>query len=156
MIILFTVCSLINVVLNTVKTIVMHKEEKLSSSLVNSLTFAFYTVLIILMNCDMALWLKVLITAVTNFIGVWGSMVVMEKLRKDKLWEVRATVKSNKIDKIEEALTAVAIPYTATITNDEAHYIVNIYCETQKDSEAVKTILNKNEAKYFVSESKTL
>ena len=152
----FIILSIVNVIFSTIRSITTIKSGKITASLISGGYFAFYNIMLIWTVAEFPMWQKCLITFVCNVIGVWVVKFVEEKLRKDKLWEVRATIKSNKIDKIEEALTAVSIPYTATITNDEAHYIVNIYCETQKDSETVKTILNKYEAKYFVSESKTL
>ena len=41
-IILFVVCQFINVALNTAKTIIMHKEEKISSAVINAITYGFY------------------------------------------------------------------------------------------------------------------
>lgn len=155
-IIIFSICSLLNVMFNTAKTIIMYDNNKLSSSLINAITFGFYTVVVVLMAGDMALWLKVVITAVTNFVGVWISMCILDRMKKDKLWRVDATIRPQYIDKVESALTNAEIPYTTLVTNDEAHYIVNIFCATQKDSEMVKSVLTKYKAKYFVSESKTL
>jgi hypothetical protein len=91
-ILIFTVCSLINVMLNTVKTIIMYRNEKLSSSLINAITYGFYTIIVVLMAGDMDLWLKIILTAGTNFVGVWASMAILDRFKKDKLWKVEATV----------------------------------------------------------------
>lgn len=155
-VIIFSLCSLINVMLNTAKTIIMYNNNKLSSSLINAITYGFYTVIVVLMAGEMALWLKIFLTAITNFGGVWLSMIILDKFRKDKLWLVQATVRAEYIGKVEKGLVNVNVPYTTLITNDEKHYVVNIFCATQKDSEMVKAILTKHNAKWFVSESKTL
>lgn len=155
-IIIFSICSFINVMLNTFKTIIMYDNNKLTSSLINAVCFGFYTVIVVMMAGEMALWLKVFITAITNFVGVWTSMIILDKIRKDKLWLVQATIRPTKSDKVETALVNAEIPYTVLTTNDNKHYVFNIFCATQKDSEMVKAVLTKYEAKYFVSENKTL
>ena len=155
-IIIFTICSLINVMLNTVKTIVMYKKNILSSALVNAVTYGFYTVIVVLMaGGEMPLGWKILLTALTNFIGVALSMMIMKKLEKDKLWKVEATVIYIRKDDVCEMLNKAKVPYNY-IDGVGKYTLFNIFCSTQKQSAAVKEILKAYEAKYFVSESKTL
>lgn len=85
---IFIAGSLVNVMLNTIKTLVMFRKNKLSSSIINAVTYGFYTWIVVLIAADdLPLWAKMLVTAAVNFIGVWTSMVIMEHLQKDKLWE---------------------------------------------------------------------
>ena len=91
-IILFFVCQLINVALNTAKTIIMHKEEKISSSLINAITFGFYAIIVVMTASALPLWITIVITIITNLIGVYLSMWILEKFKKDKLWEITATI----------------------------------------------------------------
>lgn len=155
-IIIFTLCSLVNVMLNTVKTIVMYRNDKMSSALINAITYGFYTIVVVLMAGDMALWLKVIITAATNFVGVWLSMLILEKIRKDKLWCVECTVKAEFSQELASNLENCGIPFSIIAINDNARDLFKIYCNTQADSANVKGLLNLYGAKYFVSESKTL
>lgn len=155
-IIIFSIASIINVMLNTIKTIVMYDKNKLSSSLINAVTYGFYTVIVVMMAGEMPLVTKIVVTAVTNFIGVWWSMVILAKFEKDKLWEVRTTVRSSVAENVACALHDINISYSTIETIDGSHVIFNIYCPTQNDSLAIKQILKKFNAKYFVSESKTL
>lgn len=154
-ILIFFIFSLINVMLNTVKTIIMYRNEKFSSSLINAITYGFYCVVVVLIAGEMALWLKIVLTAISNFIGVWVSMVILDKLRKDKLWEVRATIRADDT-RIDDELAAVSLAFTSILTTDGKHCVYNIYCPTQKDSMTAKQILTRHNAKYFVSESKSL
>lgn len=155
-IIVFTLCSLVNVMFNTVKTIIMYRNEKLSSALINAVTYGFYTIVVVLMAGDMALWLKVIITAVTNFIGVWLSMLILEKLRKDKLWCIDCTVKAEHTVELSINLTNCDIPFSVITIDNGKYNLFKIYCNTQADSTNVKGLLNLYNAKYFVNESKTL
>lgn len=155
-IIIFTICSLINVMLSTVKTIVMYKKNILSSALVNAVTYGFYTVIVVLMaGGEIPLGWKILLTALTNFIGVALSMMIMRKLEKDKLWKVEATVIYIRKDDVCDMLNKAKVPYNY-IDGVGKYTLFNIFCSTQQQSTAVKEILKAYEAKYFVSESKTL
>lgn len=155
--IIFAICSTVNVMLNTVKTIVMYNKNKLSSSLINAITYGFYTYLVILMAGDsINLIEKIILTAITNFIGVWVSMLILAKLEKDKLWRVETTIRRQYIEKACEMLDNARISYTVLETSNNLYYVMNIYSATQKESLAIKEILKKFDAKYFVSESKTL
>lgn len=153
MIIIFAICSLVNVMLNTIKTIIMYKNEKISSSVINAVTYGFYTVVVVLMAGDMELWLKVVLTTVTNFFGVYLSMMLLDKLRKDKLWKVEATVPTKYAEAVHFDLKTVPHSF---IKISEKHTLFNFYCATQKESAKVKAIINQYDAKYFVSESKNL
>ena len=155
-IIIFTLCSLVNVMLNTAKTIIMYRNEKLSSALANAVTYGFYTVVVVLMAGDMELWVKVAVTAITNFIGVWLSMFILEKIRKDKLWRVEFTVNNERTDcvGIVSDLRAADVPFNA---NDlGVHTVFTCYCATQADSLNVKEIITKYGGKYFAVEGKSL
>lgn len=155
-IIIFTICSLINVMLNTVKTIVMYKKNILSSALVNAVTYGFYTVIVVLMaGGEIPLGWKILLTALTNFVGVALSMMIMRKLEKDKLWKVEATVIYIRKDDVCDMLNKAKVPYNY-IDGVGKYTLFNIFCSTQQQSAAVKEILKAYDAKYFVSESKTL
>lgn len=154
-IIIFAAASFINVMLNTIKTIIMYRNEKFSSSLINAITYSVYCVVVVLMAGDMPLWVKMVITAGTNFVGVWLSMCIMDRFHKDQLWEVRATVRDMVAISVNRALRGANIPFTCIPCSDN-HSVFNIYCATQKDSAAVREILRLYNAKYFVSEGKIL
>lgn len=155
-IIVFTICSLINVMLSTIKTIVMYKKNILSSAFVNAITYGFYTIIVVLMaGGEMPLGWKILLTALTNFVGVALSMMIMRKLEKDKLWKVEATVIYKYKDDVCDMLNKAKVPYNY-IEGVGKYTLFNIFCSTQQQSAAVKEILKAYEAKYFVSESKTL
>lgn len=152
-IIIFTICSLINVMLNTAKTIIMYKNDRLSSALINAITFGFYTVVVVLMAGDMNLWLKVGITAITNFVGVWISMEILDRFRKDKLWKIEFTVKKEQQEKIENSYPLNKVPHSH-IEIDNNYTLFNFYCENKKQTAFVKTIVDQFGAKYFISETK--
>ena len=156
-IILFFVCQLINVALNTAKTIIMHKEEKISSSLINAITFGFYAIIVVMTASALPLWITIVITVITNLIGVYLSMWILEKCKKDSLWEITATVlnENNDIDYIIEKLEKEKISFNMVWTFNQEEVIFHIYSKNQKESQIIKNLLDSmTYAKYIVHEER--
>lgn len=153
-ILLFALCTAVNVILSTVKSILTVNGGKFSASLINAITYGFYSYVIVLTSADgMPIWLKMAITAVCNFVGVYFVKWIEEKARKDKLWKVELTVPTKYTNTIDFDLHDVPHSY---IELSDKHTLFNFYCATQKESAKVKAIANQYEAKYFVAESKNL
>ena len=158
LLIIFIVANIANVIIQTVKSLATVKCGKGVASLVNAIAYGFYTYIIILTTCDLPLLWKAGIVALCNLVGVfvvkWGE----EKARKAKLWKVEATIPNQGIvaenDDCLIELKNANIPMNYIDINK--YILINCYCATQAESKVVKEILNKYNAKYFVSESKTL
>jgi uncharacterized protein YebE (UPF0316 family) len=155
LLITFIILNIANVVIQTVKSIATIKCGKTVAALVNAVAFGLYTVVIVYTNADLELWLKVVIVAVANLIGVYVVKFIEEKKRKDQLWKIEFTVlNSNTVD-VDNLLILSKVPHNF-IQNVGKYTIFNAYCATQKESESVKEIIKKYHAKYFVSETKIL
>jgi hypothetical protein len=153
-ILLFALCTAVNVILSTIKSILTVNGGKFSASLINAITYGFYSYVIVLTSADgMPIWLKMAITAVCNFVGVYFVKWIEEKARKDRLWKVELTVPTKYTNTIDFDLHDVPHSY---IELSDKHTLFNFYCATQKESAKVKAIANQYEAKYFVAESKNL
>ena len=152
-IVVFFVCQLINVALNTIKTIIMYKEEKISSSLINAITYGFYAIIVVMTASSLPLWLTIVITFITNLIGVYGSMWVLDRFKKDKLWEITATVDEEESPRLAIMLDLDRIGYTKLQASNNK-VIFNIYSHNQKESVLIKSYLDSGNAKYIVHEEK--
>ena len=155
LLIIFIILQIVNVILSTIRSIVTIKCNKYISSIVSALYFGFYTVVLIYMNCNLDLWTKVAITAITNLIGVFIVKYGEELARKDKLWKVEFTVNGSQTTKVDELLTLANIPHNY-IDKVGKYTIFNAYCATHEQSESVKEVVKTYNAKYFVSETKIL
>lgn len=155
LLITFIILNIINVIVQTVKSIATVQSGKTVASLINAFAYGFYTIVTVYMLCDLPLMWKAGIVALCNLIGVFVVKWVEEKTRKEKLWKVELTVRNAKAKKFHEDLERFAIPhnYIPELGN---WTIFNCYCSTQKESAFVKEIANRHGAKYFVSESKNL
>ena len=156
MLIIFIVLTILNVIIQTIKSIATIKCGKVVASLVNAVAYGLYTYVIFFTSCEgIDLHAKALITAFANLVGVYVVKLIEEKARKDKLWKVEATVLAPLTTETAKYLKACDIPFSY-IENVGKHTIFNIYCRTQAESANVKCMLEDYDAKYFVSESKTL
>lgn len=158
LLILFVVMNIINVVIQTVKSIATIKCGKVAAAIVNAVAYGLYTYIVVLTMCDLPLVAKCLIVAGANFVGVYVVKLIEEKARKDKLWKIEATIHNEGIDPhYDDCLVALRnadIPHNYIDANK--YLIINVYCATQAESRVAKAILDQYNAKYFVSESKTL
>lgn len=151
---IFIVLNIINVIIQTVKSLATVKCGKLIAALVNAVAYGLYTVVVVYMVCDLPLWLKVVIIGACNLVGVFCVKWAEEKARKDKLWKVEATVSKTDFETNKELLDLFKVPHNYI---DIGKYVIlNFYCTTGKQSATVKNLLDEMNAKYFVAESKTM
>ena len=151
----FIVLNVLNVIIQTVKSIATIKCGAISAAAVNGLAYGLYTIVVVYMNADgLGLAWKAVIICLANLIGVYFVKKLEIKNRKDKLWKIECTIPRTETSKLDRELDLVCVPHNYVPAG--RYSIFNCYCATQKDSEAVKGILCNYKAKYFVSESKIL
>ena len=150
----FIILNILNVIIQTVKSLVTVKCGKELAAIVNAIAFGLYTVVTVYMMCELPLGTKAFVVALCNLVGVYMVKLFEEKARKDKLWKVEVTLRPQYAEKVGSMLDELDIPYNWI--DVEKWYLFNIYCATQKESSMVKDILGKYNAKYFVTESKVL
>ena len=143
--------QLVNVILNTFKTIITARGSMIPAAAINALTFGFYTIVVALTANISNLWINVAITIFANFVGVCFSIWLLNKLKRDKLWEIVATVNNVNDNnyKVANSLYDEIIPYIM-VKDSTNHTIFHIYSANQKQSEIIKKILQKYNAKYIV------
>ena len=153
MLLSYIVFNVLNVIIQTVKSIVTIKCNKWVASVVNAVAYGLYTYIVVLAASDLDLWFKIIVTAAANLVGVFVVKWAEEKKRKDKLWKVEVTVPSKWTKAVHFDLKDVPHSY---IENLGKYTLFNFYCATQKEGAKVKAIVEQYEAKYFASESKIL
>lgn len=155
LLLVFILLNIANVIIQTIKSIATVKCGKGVAAVVNAVAFGLYTIVTVYMMCELDLYLKAGIVALCNLIGVYVVKWAEEKARKDKLWKIEATVWQHYTASLHKDLDIANIPHNY-IDNVGKYTLFNVYCETQQQSAKAKAILAMYEAKYFVSESKTL
>lgn len=145
----FVLLSIVNVVLNTIKSIVTVKGSWVAAALINGLTFYVYTYVIIFTNCDLNMHLKAIVTGLVNILGVAIVKYIEMKAQKDKVWRITATLKSKK--ELAECVAQLE-KYNIGLTPIEKTNSIDIYSYNQKESSIIKNILENYNHKYFIQE----
>ena len=148
---IFFLMQFINVVLSTMKTILTVKANKHVAMLINTVTYTFYSGVVKLLT-EQPMVIVLAVTFLTNMIGVYLALYILEKTRKDVLWKVEVTVQNEVAEELHNRMTDVPHSYIEVGKNT----LFNFYCDTQKESAKVKEIVKHYNAKYFVAESKAL
>ena len=152
LLITFIVLNILNVIIQTVKSIVTIKCGKGIAAIVNAVAFGLYTIVTVYLMCELNLYLKAGIVALCNLVGVYVVKWCEEKARKDRLWLVKITVPSNNFSALYEEITCKDIP--CTYYNLQKYYVLDCYCEKQEDTVFVTTLCQKYHGKMFASENK--
>lgn len=150
----FIILNIINVILQTAKSIITIKCGTTAAALANAVAYGLYTLVIIYTNCELSLLTKVIVVALTNFIGVYIVKFFEKKLNKDKLWKFEGTLVGDVSHTfVELALKTANIPYNyMKLTSGED--VFNVYCYNKIQSATTKEIFDRYNIKYFVTESK--
>lgn len=154
MLVSFIFFNVLNVVIQTVKSIVTIKCNKWVAAVVNAVAYGLYTYIVVLTASDIDLWFKIVVVALANLVGVFIVKWFEEKKRKEMLWKVEFTVEAELTKVIDALLSLGGVPHNYIDVG--RHTIFNAFCATSKESESVKEIIKKYDAKYFVSETKVL
>lgn len=155
LLIIFIILNVVNVVIQTVKSIATIKCGKWGAALVNALAYGLYTFVVIYMTIDgLNIWLKAGIIAVANLVGVYVVKVIEEKREKEKLWKVEMAVPSNRTGWVRIKLSEAQI-HNNYVTVGQ-YTMFNCYCYTKSETKTVRDIGKEVEAKYSAYESKAL
>lgn len=153
--IIFVILNIVNVVIQTIKSLATVNCGKTVAALTNAIAYGLYTVVVVYMVCELPLWLKVVVIALCNLVGVYVVKWLEEKSRKDKLW------------KVEMALPVGCNPHEIKRNIEQCgiscnYYEVgkwtmyNCYCETQQQTKAINAIAQRFNGKISAYESKNL
>lgn len=147
-IIIFCICSLVNVILSTLKTLIMVNAGRGSAIIINAVCYGFYT-LVVKQLTSVDYITAVTVTILANVVGVWISYKIMDLFKKDKVWRITATLKDRKeFDKCVENLKKYNIGFSYV----EQTKAIDIYSYNQEESAIIKNILANYKHKYFIQE----
>ena len=150
---IFSLATLANVILSTMRSLLTIKCGKWVSSIINAICYGFYCWVVVLTASDnLDLWTKIIITAVCNFIGVWVVKWGEEKTAKDKMWKFELAIPYGNATAAHENLQDMNIPHNFVYVGSWCMF--NCYCMTQKDSERAIEVAKLLDGKYSAYESK--
>ena len=147
-VIVFCICSLINVILSTLKTLIMVNAGRGSAIIINAVCYGFYT-LVVKQLSSVDYITAVIVTILANIVGVWISYKIMDLFKKDKLWRITVSLKDGK--ELEECIKQLE-QYNIGFTQIKDCFSIDIYSYSQNESSIIKNILSNYKHKYFIQE----
>ena len=149
---LFILLNIVNVIVQTVKSLCTIKCGKVGASIVNGIAYGWYTIVTIYMLCDLPLMWKAGIVALCNLVGVFVVKWIEEKARKDKLWKVEIAVAKCYQQDVERNLCNIPHNYIDT----GSWIMFNCYCNCQSETAFVVDVAKRYKGKISAYESKSL
>lgn len=153
MLITFVILNILNVIIQTAKSIVTIKCGKGIAALVNAIAYGLYTVVLVYMNCDIPLWEKVIVVGSANLIGVYVVKFFEEKSKKDKLWKIEFSLKKGYFNSAVKELNINDISHNSSIFDE--YVTITAFANTQEETKIINNIVKKYNAKYFITETKS-
>lgn len=155
LLITFTVLNIVNVIIQTVKSIATVKCGKVAASVVNAVAYGLYTIVVVYTMADLPLMMKAGIVAVCNLIGVFIVKWCEEKARKDKLWKVEMAIPNGtNLAVLKNRIELCGVPCNYIEVGKWVMF--NCYCETQAQTKAMTEIAKEFNGKISAYESKNL
>jgi uncharacterized protein YebE (UPF0316 family) len=150
----FVFFNILNVIIQTVKSIATIKCNKWVASLVNAVAYGLYTYIVVLTVCNLPLWVKMLVVALANLVGVFVVKLIEEKSRKDKLWKIEMAIPKEELELVKGMLNRKNIPFNYVEVGSWVMF--NCYCNEQKDTAVCKSVTKNLRGKISAYESKGL
>ena len=156
-ILLFTIATIINITLSTIRSLCTIKGGKWISAITNALCYGFYPLIVMLTAKDtVSIVVNMSITALANFVCVWLIKYVEEKARKDKMWKVEMAIPQYFGEFIVRALEENYPNIPFNYQDLGGWYVFNCYCNEQKDTKVCIDIAKSYNGKISAYESKSI
>ena len=145
--ILFILLQLINVIFSTIKTLAVTKGTKSQAVLISGIYYGYYSFVIkAVASPDNNVIFVALVTMFTNFLGVFISLTLMDKLKKDRLWLMKITVSKQETEELKREFTNNNIKYLSLVSNWEKMDAIEVYSYTKEETTKIKNIINEFES----------
>lgn len=140
---IFFILQLLNVILNTAKSLIMARTDNPHmSALINAVTFGFYTV-VVKQIASLDITMTTIVVIITNVIGVYVTYWLANRVKKDTLWKVEVFTPDWYFQtELENVLNDENISYAQT-----APEFLTVYCYTQRESGILAAVLKRPSAK---------
>lgn len=148
----FIIATLLNVILSTLKSVITVKGGRIVASLVNAVAYGFNTVCIKSIS-DVELWIAVLVTVLSNLVGVYIALTILKKFEKERLWKITVTVPTENLKSFKADLLESDIGFIIYETTYEKYKVVDVFSHHKAESRVLRTLVNKYNAKYTINEN---
>lgn len=149
-IISFAIATLINVILSTLKSVITVKGGRVVASVANAIAYGFNTIVIKSIS-SVELWVAIVISVISNLIGVYIALTITSKFEKERLWKITVTVPTESLKDFKHDLKHNDIAFIAYETSYDKYKVVDIFSKDKVDSRKVRSLVSKYKVKYTIS-----
>lgn len=153
-IIVFSIVTLINVILSTAKSILTVKSSRKVAAWINAISYGFYAMVVKQMS-TVSVEVVVIVTVIANLIGVYFSMWLLDKFKKDVFWKITIIPENSAFQNIKKELVENKLGFNEYEVNTKYgdQKALDVFSENQESSKKIKEILKRNgRVKYHISE----
>lgn len=153
-IIVFSIITLINVILSTAKSILTVKSSRKVAAWINAISYGFYAMVVKQMS-TVSVEVVVIVTVIANLIGVYFSMWLLDKFKKDVFWKITIIPENSAFQNIKKELVENKLGFNEYEVNTKYgdQKALDVFSENQESSKKIKEILKRNgRVKYHISE----
>lgn len=148
---IFILVQVINVIISTIKSVVTVNGTKEVASIISAISYTFGAVITKLIT-KQSFETVIIITFFTNLFGVYIGKLIVDKMKKERLWTFSATIKTSDEEKMQKSLQSRGVKYVL-INAKNNRSLFNIFSQSRGESAIIKEILLEFNAKYNVTES---
>lgn len=150
LIIAFSIATLINVILSTLKSVITIKGGRGVASVVNAISYGFNTI-VIKSIAGVELWIAILVTVVANLVGVYIGLTITKKFEKERLWKITVTVPTENLHDFKHDLHEVDIGFITYETSYDKYKVVDVFSRDKKESRILRNLISKYNVKYTIN-----
>lgn len=148
---LYIITQTVCVLSSTIKSVVTIKGTKLAATLISTLHYVINALIIYLVGKMTNIWIILSVTAITNLIGVYAGLVIVDKFRKDQLWRISATVKVEFYADLISELKAYKFKFVTFETSWDKVKLLDIFSEGKEQSSILHMLVEKYNLKYTIN-----
>lgn len=145
----FFLISLLNVILNSIKSLCVVRYGRGINVLANVIAYSFYVV-VVKQTANLPLEITIFATAAANALGVWLSYIILDFLRKDKLWKIEVVVSKQHREAIHTTLNYIPHDYLDV----GPKLLFNFYCSSKTETRDVIAQCKKYNGRFFAVENR--
>jgi len=153
MIVTFIIFQFINIIISTFKSVLLIKGSKGFASLVNAVSYSLGIFITYFVSNKISIYYSIPITFLLNIIGVFLGLTILEKFKKDQIWRISTTIKSEYKDSYIKELRDAGVQLMPYETGRDDYKVVDIFSNNRKETEKIKPIIKKYGAKYTILKS---
>lgn len=141
-------------VLSTAKSILTIKATRKVATLINAISYGFYA-MVVKQMATVSLEVVVIVTILANLVGVYFSMWMLDKFRKDVFWKITIIPETKHFENIRKELVENKLGFNEYEVNTRYgnQKALDVFSENTTASKKIKEILSDNgNVKYHISE----